>query len=110
MLELWSQEHPVACTHPGWDPILDHDQVMQSWQQIMLSPHAPDFQCSNETPYIVGDCAFVICNETLENGTLTATNVFRREDGDWKMIHHHASPVAGLQADIEIQPPSSRLH
>lgn len=110
MAELWSQEHPVACIHPGWDALHDRDQVMQSWQQIMLSPHAPDIQCSNETPYVIDDCAFVICHETLNGGTLAATNIFRREDGDWRMIHHQASPLASLPNDIEIQTPSARLH
>jgi ketosteroid isomerase-like protein len=30
--------------------------------------------------------------------TLRATTVFRREDGEWKVVHRHADPVASNNA------------
>ena len=26
-------------------------------------------------------------------GKMTATNVFERQNGEWKIVHHHAGPV-----------------
>ena len=46
------------------------------------------------TAFVHGDMAFVVCEERLPGGVLVATNVFVREDGDWKICHHHAAPVA----------------
>ena len=41
--------------------------------------------------------AFVTCVEVVESGEVTgrvlATNVFERQGGAWKLVHHHASPA-----------------
>jgi hypothetical protein len=29
----------------------------------------------------------------VDGAELCATNVFAREDGAWKLVHHHAGPV-----------------
>ncbi|WP_276603288.1 nuclear transport factor 2 family protein [Nannocystis pusilla] len=36
---------------------------------------------------------YVICAQTIGDTELVATNIFVREDGEWKMVHHHAGPV-----------------
>jgi len=35
----------------------------------------------------------VICEEELQAGHLIATNIFVKEDGGWRMVHHQASPL-----------------
>ncbi len=35
--------------------------------------------------------------------TLRATTVFRREAGEWKVVHRHADPVASENADELVQ-------
>ena len=44
--------------------------------------------------YLYGETASVVCIERLPTGVLIATNVFVREAGVWRMVHHHAGPVA----------------
>ncbi|HET9795047.1 MAG TPA: nuclear transport factor 2 family protein [Thermoanaerobaculia bacterium] len=53
----------------------------------------------------------MLCVEILEASgavgepaRMQATNVFRREDGGWRMVHHHASamPEAGEQEEETI--------
>ena len=41
-----------------------------------------------------GSSAYVICYEKVTNGVLIATNIFVREDGAWRMIHHHAGQTS----------------
>lgn len=105
---LWSRVKPVACIHPGWDALTDRAAVMRSWRQIVESPGAPDIACRNETPFVLGDIAFVVCHEVLNEGVLAATNIFAREGEAWKMVHHQASPLALLPRDEAV--PAARLN
>ncbi len=94
MENLWSKRQDLACIHPGWDAILGRHDVLSSFRAILSNPTGPSVECVNPIVHIVGDCAFVVCNEVLPDAELCATNVFVREDRAWKMIHHHAGPIA----------------
>jgi ketosteroid isomerase-like protein len=91
---LWSPRDDVACVHPGWEGISGRSGVMTSWRSILEGPAAPAIACAQERVYLLGDVALVICVETIPNGELMATNVFVRESGRWRMVHHHAGPIA----------------
>ncbi len=91
---LWATDVPVTCVHPGWDPIRGRDEVMASWQRVLLGD-APDVRASRASAHVAGDAAWVVCREQIPNGPpLAATNLFVRRDGAWKMCHHHAGLVA----------------
>lgn len=94
MEALWARSSRVACTHPGWRALHGRDAVMESWRSILDSPDAPEISCSRES-VIPGDgMAVVLCVESLRGGSLAATNVFVREAGAWRIVHHHAGPIA----------------
>ncbi|MCP4327874.1 MAG: nuclear transport factor 2 family protein [Alphaproteobacteria bacterium] len=95
MESLWARISPVACIHPGWPPISGRDEVMVSWQQILGNAGAPKVECVSPEPFLCGDAIFVICYERIDDALLAATNVFVREDGIWKMVHHQAGPTSG---------------
>ena len=42
--------------------------------------------------------AFVTCVEYVDSGPTTgkivATNIFEKQNNEWKIVHHHGSPVA----------------
>jgi ketosteroid isomerase-like protein len=109
MHELWATECPVACVHPGWDMLVDRDDVMESWKGIFSNPGSPGVICNNEVPYVMGDVAMVLCHEVLDEGTLAATNVFRNFDGMWRMVHHHSTPMGVMPAQ-EPGPVSGHIH
>ena len=93
MEHLWAIEHEVAVVHPGWPALHGRDKVLASWQGILQSPTSPDIACTRVHVFVNGDVAFVICTEKLFTGDLIATNVFMRESGDWKLVHHQAGPT-----------------
>lgn len=108
MDEIWARATPVACIHPGWPVITGRDEVMASWQRILGNAAAPRVQCVSPEAFLCGDAIFVVCYERLESALLAATNIFVRENGLWRMIHHQAGPSQG---DIEaVSRPSGLLH
>ena len=101
MDELWARESPVACIHPGWAAIVDRDDIMRSWQGIFESPQAPEIHCRRAHAYPLNGAGLVICYEEMANGLLVATNLFRRETGGLRIMHHQAGPSNAPLEDIE---------
>jgi ketosteroid isomerase-like protein len=109
---LWAVRAPIACVHPGWPALRGREAVLGSWQSILSGSGSPPITCSGAAAHVLGDAAFVICTEHIPNVELVATNVFVREDGAWKMVHHHASGFAhpAEVADDEDEGGSGLLH
>jgi ketosteroid isomerase-like protein len=93
MEALWARVQPVAVIHPGWPPVHGRVAVLETWRRILEGPAPPEIACSRAWPYVNGDSAFVICYEKLPGGDLVATNVFVREEGQWRIVHHQAGPT-----------------
>ena len=79
---------------PGWNVVAGRDAVMESWRAILSNPKSPQITCRQATAHVHGDVAYVVCFETIENSHLVATNVFVREDGAWRLVHHQAGITA----------------
>lgn len=93
MAAVWSTGPHVTCTHPGWTALSGRDDVLESWAGI-LEGSGGRVACLDPTAHVMGDAAFVTCGESVGNNLLAATNFFARENGAWRLVHHHASPVA----------------
>jgi ketosteroid isomerase-like protein len=96
---LWARRARVACLHPGWTALKDREAVMESWAGILSNPGAPRIACFDEEAFVYGDTALVLCEEELDGGTLAASNFFVREDGVWRIAHHHAGQIVRRQAE-----------
>ncbi|MFX4220668.1 MAG: nuclear transport factor 2 family protein [Thalassobaculum sp.] len=91
---LWSRDAPVACIHPGWRPLLGREEVMESWVTLLGNPTSPAVEFRDARVFLYGDVACVLGYEVMSEGVLTATNTFVKEGDSWRLVHHHASPVA----------------
>lgn len=110
MDHLWARRVPVACIHPGWDVLRGREQVMESWRAILGDGGGTDIRCSGAVVHVLGEVAVVTCRERLAAGRLIATNVFVREEGRWKIVHHQATPLARDEEDEENEPPGGLLN
>ncbi len=93
MASVWARHARVACIHPGWGPLVERDKVLESWAEILGGPNAPRISCHGAQPILFGELAFVICFEAVQGTFLIATNIFLKEEGAWRLVHHQAGPT-----------------
>ncbi len=94
MARLWSSSTPVSCIHPGWDMLVGFEAVMRSWRDIFSDRRSPAAEFRQARDFVDGAVGYVLCHEVLGDGVLIATNIFRREGREWRMVHHQSGPVA----------------
>ncbi len=106
MAELWGAEGTLCCLHPGWEPLFERNRILASWSAILQAP--PPVICVAPSLVDLGETgAAVICWEEIAGNHLIATNLYRLEQGKWRIVHHQAGPVRGGPPDLtggEISP------
>ncbi len=105
MAGLWAESTPVSCIHPGWEALSDRGEVMESWVQILSGSGAPAITCHEPRLVLAGEFALVVCYEAIADNLLVATNIFIREDGQWRLMHHQAGPTAYQLSESEDDAP-----
>jgi hypothetical protein len=106
---LWARRAPIACVHPGWQALMTRAAVMESWDGILSNPEAPRVDCRGARAHLLGELGpgrlgVVLCYEIIGRSVLTATNIFLREDGAWRMVHHHAGPCGTPPPELAEEP------
>ena len=109
MKSVWSSQGNLICVHPGWSPLNGFEPIMESWQGIFKNSGNMDIQVSDITVTASEGLAWVSCVEQIytiaSNGVLASkvfsTNLFQINEGSWKMIMHHASPMPSLRESDE---------
>jgi hypothetical protein len=107
---LWARDCPIACVHPGWGMLAGRREVIESWASLLANPRSPTPECRAPRAFVYGDAAFVICFEELAGNFLVATNVFVREAGAWRLVHHQSGPTADRPAREEAGDPRGPVH
>jgi ketosteroid isomerase-like protein len=113
MESAWAHEGQVTCIHPGWPLAAGWSAVRDSWRTIFGNTERIRFEVTDEQVEVGDELAWVVCTEWLASrsaaganrGAVLATNVFRRVDGAWRMVHHHASPFLPRSGDEPSEPP-----
>jgi len=110
MSRIWADDG-VSCVHPGWTPLIGRAPVIDSYRNILTSPNRVRIAHREDTAIVTGDEGRVVCIEIVEGtALLAATNFFRRFSGDWRMVHHQASPIAVATDESEAPPRGQRLN
>lgn len=90
---LWARDLRVACIHPHANALAGREAVMASWRAILGNPAQAKIMMGAASATVLGESAFVVCRELVSGVPVVATNVFVREGGAWRIVHHHASPM-----------------
>ena len=91
MEKVWGEKGTITVIHPGWNPLNGRDAVLESWRRILENPESPKIEFRNAKVEFREDMAMVTCDELLPGGSIKALNIFRLEDGAWKMVFHGAA-------------------
>lgn len=111
MSSVWEHSDRATVTHPGWPTLRGWARVLGSWDAIFSGTPFIQFVLTDEAVHVVGDAAWVTLDENilqatgspdgggadteeLSGSSVAALNVFTREDGEWRMVAHHGSPVS----------------
>ena len=91
------------CIHPGRKAIKGWEAIRQSWMQIFKGTRYLEIDLDVISVEISDDLAYVVLVENIMqvagsrrlDAKSMATNTFERMGGQWYLVHHHGSPVAG---------------
>lgn len=101
MMKTWAPGPDVICLHPGWSALFGFDEIIESWEGIFGSGEGLEIELSDVKVEVSGDLAWVRCRENLFSlsssgvhaSRVFATNLFRKTEGNWRMVLHHASSL-----------------
>ncbi len=98
MIDIWSHSNAVTTMHPIGNRELGWEQVRGSWEQFAKIATDARVQLDDQLLRVADDMAYEL---GIERGHLTiaghevhtindrVTNIYRREAGGWKIVHHH---------------------
>lgn len=102
MVSLWARNDDTVCVHPGGEAIAGHAGIAESWRAILGDDGHFDIVHQRLSRLEGGDLAVHTGIERIRAddraALLTVTNVFRKIDGGWKLILHHAAPIHNIEA------------
>jgi ketosteroid isomerase-like protein len=98
MMEVWSHTSEVSTMHPIGGREVGWEQVQGPWQQVAAMASGGQITLEDSLIWVVGDLAYQIGTEAGEIGLgeqhvsfkERVTNIYRREAGEWKIVHHHS--------------------
>jgi ketosteroid isomerase-like protein len=98
MREVWSHAADASASHPMGDWSHGWDQIAITWEEFARLIVRGSVAIEGLSVRVAGDFAYTFGVESvhleLEGGSVrfrsNVTNIFRREAGGWRMVHHHA--------------------
>src|SRR3990170_6438347 len=114
LAEIWSHGVAVTTMHPIGGREVGWDKGRDAWEQVAKLASDGQVKLGDQLIQVVGDMAYELGTEqgqaklggqqvSIEH---RVTNIYRRESGAWKIVHHHTdvSPamldvVSRLQAE-----------
>ena len=104
---VWSQKPDVSDFGPSGDRIVGWKAVEAQFKKEAAMKMGGTLVCEDLTVTVGADMGYTTCMEVGSNQVIDgkpvnlrfrATNVFRLEKGEWKLVHHHTDPAPAMQA------------
>jgi ketosteroid isomerase-like protein len=97
LADIWSHGTGITTMHPIGGREIGWDQVRQSFGQVAEIASEGRIRLDDQFIQVTGDLAYELGFErgqaTFARQQVTldhrVTNIYRREAGSWKIVHHH---------------------
>jgi ketosteroid isomerase-like protein len=107
LADIWSHSAAVTTMHPIGGRQVGWDKVRESWEQLARIATGGQAKLRDQIIQVAGDVAYELGIEhgqaklagqqvTIEH---RVTNIYRREAGGWKIVHHHTD-VSPAMLDV----------
>jgi len=95
--DIWSHSANVTTMHPIGGREVGWEKVKNSWEQVAKLSTDGQVKLSDQFIQVAGDTAYELAIEHVSfklggqpvSGDCRVTNIYRRESGTWKIVHHH---------------------
>ncbi len=117
LADIWSHSATVMAMHPIGGREVGWDAVRTSFEKVAELASEGDIGLKDQIIQVAGDIAY---EAGIERGQfklagqqvivdVRVTNIYQRESGAWKMVHHH-SDISPAMLDVlsRLQPPSGQ--
>lgn len=109
MADVWDQTAGVSTVHPFGEWAHGWEQVWVTWKEIAQAARNGTIIALKTKVFVHGTIAYTTGIEevTVSYGGSAArwsakvTNVFSKNHGTWKMIHHHSDKAPAAEAAVE---------
>jgi ketosteroid isomerase-like protein len=105
---IWSHGAAVSTMHPIGGRQLGWDEVRGSWEQVARVASAGRVTLDQQVLHVGSDIAyelgvergdFMLAGQQVSGLAVRVTNIYRREEDGWKVVHHHTD-VSQAMVDI----------
>jgi len=109
----WEQNGSVTAMHPIGGREVGWDAVEGSFNQVASVASDGKVELKNQLINVLGDVAYEVGIEALQfkmagqeiGGEIRVTNIYRKEGGTWKVVHHHTdTSPAMIEVLQKLQP------
>jgi len=115
MMAIWAEDEDIVCVHPGSGRRTGVVEVRESWRQIFSQGPRLRFRLAGRhvssgrmlSVHSVYEHV-TVAGDARPAGAVLSTNIYLLTDRGWRMLVHHASPLAPEAEPSE--PPPSILH
>ena len=106
ILNAWSHSADISQLGPWGEIKVGWDSIKAEFIKVGSMKIGGNIESKNLIVGVGSDMAYTVCDEVGENKDSTgqsffvshrATNIFRLEQGEWKLVHHHTDISPQLQ-------------
>ena len=113
---VWSQGADVSTMHPIGGREIGWEQVKASWENVAGIASDGKVELKDQVIRVVGNLAyetgteqghFTLGGHNVPEFQSRVTNIYEREGGSWKIVHHHVD-VSQAMVDVlrQLPPPA----
>lgn len=101
LLELWSRAEDATLMAATNGYQVGFDQISELLRSVAQGLKFDTYEPQNLATTVSGDLAYTVelermtgqADGTTQEMTLRSTQVYRREDGEWRLVHRHAEAL-----------------